>query len=339
MPPKKLLPHVERITAKGRVYWYVKVKGRRLGRLPGEYGEPEWLEAYAQIMRGVVETKARKAPAFGTVRWLINEYKASKDFTGLAPATRESYDRNLERLEPLAHFPAVDVKRAHIRRLRNTMADTPRKQHLFTQVCSRLFGWGISEQDLEMSNPAAKMKRQDDAESYAAWSEAEMQAFEDSKPPAGVLTAYMLARYSGARRSDLAALRRSSYDGAAISIPGTKTDTPVTVPAHPRLKAHLDSLPLTLYLITDEQGRPYKANTLSKIMRDHLDGIGLTHLTLHGLRHTAGKALAEAGCSPHEIAAVLGHRTLQMVTLYTKKADKTKLAEAAIVKLRARDRS
>lgn len=333
MPPKKLLPHVERITAKGHVYWYVKVKGRRLGRLPGEYGTPEWLEAYAQIMRGVVQTRERGSPAYGSVRWLINEYKASKAFTKLAAATRESYDRNLERLEPLAHFPAVDVKRAHIRRLRDAMADTPRKQHLFSQVCSRLFSWGISERDLEMTNPAAKMKREEAAESYVPWSEAEMQAFEDSKPPAGVLTAYMLARYSGARRSDLAALRRSSYDGAAIQIPGTKTDTPVTVPAHPRLKAHLDSLPATLYLITDEHGRPYKANTLSKIMREHLDRIGLTHLTLHGLRHTAGQALAEAGCSPHEIAAVLGHRTLQMVQLYTKKANQRTLAKSAILKL------
>jgi hypothetical protein len=98
-------------------------------------------------------------------------------------------------------------------------------------------------------------------------------------------------------------------------------------------------LPATLYLITDEQGRPYKANTLSKIMRKHLDQIGLTHLTLHGLRHTAGQALAEAGCSPHEIAAVLGHRTLQMVQHYTKTANQTKLAAAAIVKLRNRDRT
>lgn len=315
----------------------MKVRGRRLGRLHGDENSPEWLEAYAQIMRGVVADRGRTSNAYGSVGWLITEYTASKAYGNLSPATRESYSRNLQHLSPLASFPATDIKRAHIRRIRDRMADTPRAQHLFTQVAARLFSWGISERDLEMANPAAKMKREDAPESYVPWSDAEMQAFEDSSPPRAVLTAYMLARYSGARRADLAALRRSSYDGGALQIPGSKTDTPVTVPAHPRLKAYLDALPLTLHLITDEQGRPLKANTLSKAMRAHLDTIGLTHLTLHGLRHTAGQALAEAGCSPHEIAAVLGHRTLQMVTHYTKRARRERLAAAAIIKLRRRD--
>jgi integrase len=339
MPQRKQLAHVERIRVKGKTYWYVKVRGVRRGRLPGDENSPEWLEAYAQIMRGVVTERSRTPNAYGSVGWLIQEYTASKAYAKLAPATRESYSRNLEHLRTLASFPATDIKRAHIRRLREAMADTPRAQHLFTQVAARLFSWGISDRDLEMSNPAAKMKREDAPESYAAWSEAEMQAFEGSGPPRAAMSAYMLARYAGARRTDLAGLRRSSYDGLAISIPGTKTDTPVTVPAHPRLKAYLDSLPPTLYLITDEHGRPVKANTLSKVMRAHLDKIGLSHLTLHGLRHTAGQALAEAGCSPHEIAAVLGHRTLQMVQHYTKKARQGRLAASAIVKLRTRDES
>lgn len=339
MPQRKQLPHVERIKVKGRAYWYVKVRGVRRGRLPGDENSPEWLEAYAQIMRGVVVERNRTPNAYGSVGWLITEYTASKAFANLAPATRESYSRNLEHLRPLASFPATDIRRAHVRRIRETMADTPRAQHLFTQVAARLFSWGISERDLEMSNPAAKMKREDAPESYAAWTEAEMQAFEASTPPRAVLSAYMLARYAGARRADLALLRRASYDGLALAIPGSKTDTPVTVPAHPRLKSYLDALPPALYLITDELGRPVKANTLSKLMRSHLDKLGLAHLTLHGLRHTAGQALAEAGCSPHEIAAVLGHRTLQMVEHYTKKARQGRLAASAIVKLKARDGS
>jgi len=59
-------------------------------------------------------------------------------------------------------------------------------------------------------------------------------------------------------------------------------------------------------------------------------------LTFHGLRHTAGKALAERGGEPRMIAAMLGHRTLQMAAHYSEEADRRKLASAAIEKLKPR---
>ena len=68
-------------------------------------------------------------------------------------------------------------------------------------------------------------------------------------------------------------------------------------------------------------------------MRKHLDKIGLRHLSMHGLRHTAGSALAEAGCSQAEIAAILGHEELSTSEIYTKQAGQKSMATAAIQKL------
>jgi integrase len=56
---------------------------------------------------------------------------------------------------------------------------------------------------------------------------------------------------------------------------------------------------------------------------------------VHGLRKLAAAALADAGCTAHEIAAVTGHRSLAMVSLYTASADQERLAEAAIVRFSA----
>ena len=54
----------------------------------------------------------------------------------------------------------------------------------------------------------------------------------------------------------------------------------------------------------------------------------------HGLRKSATKALADAGCSPHEIMAITGHKTLAMVReVLRSKAEQKKLAKAAILKL------
>jgi hypothetical protein len=47
--------------------------------------------------------------------------------------------------------------------------------------------------------------------------------------------------------------------------------------------------------------------------------------------------LAEAGCSAHEIAAITGHRSLALVSLYTASADQERMATAAIVRLQTRE--
>jgi integrase len=54
---------------------------------------------------------------------------------------------------------------------------------------------------------------------------------------------------------------------------------------------------------------------------------------LHGLRKTAARKLADAGCSEEEIKAITGHASSRMVAQYTKNADKRKRASAAIHKL------
>ncbi|MBS0270755.1 MAG: tyrosine-type recombinase/integrase [Proteobacteria bacterium] len=166
-----------------------------------------------------------------------------------------------------------------------------------------------------------------------------MTKFETSSAPVELMTAYMVARYTGPRRSDIVGLMRSHYDGTSLAIAGSKNQNPVVVPVHATLKVYLDAQPQTLYIIADALGRPVSPTLLTHKMREHLDSIGLVDLHLHGLRHTAGKALAEAGCSPHEIQAVLGHKTLQMVERYTKEANQKKLAGAAVIRMENRNKT
>ena len=55
--------------------------------------------------------------------------------------------------------------------------------------------------------------------------------------------------------------------------------------------------------------------------------------TSHGLRKTACRRLAEAGCTPYEIAAISGHASIAEVQRYTKAADQARLASAAMARL------
>jgi hypothetical protein len=52
------------------------------------------------------------------------------------------------------------------------------------------------------------------------------------------------------------------------------------------------------------------------------------------LRKACATSLAEAGASSHEIAAVTGHMNLEEIERYTRAAEKKKMADAAIAKLK-----
>jgi integrase len=85
-------------------------------------------------------------------------------------------------------------------------------------------------------------------------------------------------------------------------------------------------------IIVNAYGKPFSARGITFAFYDVLRKLGIKGYSIHGLRKNAGVAMAEAQCRPHEIAAVLGHKTLRMVMLYTKRADQKRLAASAMQK-------
>ena len=63
--------------------------------------------------------------------------------------------------------------------------------------------------------------------------------------------------------------------------------------------------------------------------------IGAKEYTAHGLRKNGAKALADAGCTVHQIMAITGHKTLRQAMHYTKQANQRDLAQQAMNKLEA----
>ena len=89
-------------------------------------------------------------------------------------------------------------------------------------------------------------------------------------------------------------------------------------------------------IVHREDGRAYTGSGFASIFQRDKRRLGLHGLAFHGLRHTAGQLLAEAGVSEREIMSILSHRTAAMVTRYTRGADQERLARSAIVKLETR---
>ena len=98
-----------------------------------------------------------------------------------------------------------------------------------------------------------------------------------------------------------------------------------------------DGIVTTLVVIASVAG----AALSSKVGQWMREAISKASLPLdcqpHGLRKAAGRRLAEAGCTAHEIMAVLGHKTLTEAERYTREADQARLAAAAFAKLEGRN--
>ncbi len=324
------MKHVHEYVAKGRVYRYFR-HGKSKIRLYGEPDSPEFIAQYNELLASVSVTREPIAP--GTIAALIMDYKRSPEFAKLKPKSQHSYAVNLDRLADIGHGRLDALKRMHILALRDNLSEHPRTADVFIQVTTRLLNWGVDRGYLE-ANPAANVKRINKYTPYKKWTSAECQVFEDSLPREALMTAYMLGRYTGQRRGDVLRMVRTRYDGAAIEVVQRKTDTPLWIPCHARLKTYLDTLPTDrLLFIVTRRGRAWDDANFSHQFIKQLRKAGLDHLTFHGLRHTAATALAEAGCSNHEIMAITGHATSAMVDKYTRTAEQKKRASAAILKL------
>ena len=123
------------------------------------------------------------------------------------------------------------------------------------------------------------------------------------------------------RRGEIAAMRWEHLDrkDRVLLIPETKNGTPRQVPLSTVALAALDTLPRH----TDGRVWSMRPNSISQAFERvcRLASAGkaadIKGLTFHDLRHEATSRLFEKGLNPMEVAAITGHKTLQMLKRYT----------------------
>lgn len=344
-PPERApLPFVRVKRVKGRDYDYFRTQrdGREINvRLRGARHSAEYIAHYNELRQSLETVPQLARQPAGSVGAMIAGYRASPEFVRLAGKTQRDYGRALDVLRALERFPARAIRRADIVKLRNKVAERsgPRAADLFVSVASRCFAIGL-DLDFVDRSPVERIARIAESESHAPWPTAARRAFEASSPSPRLLTAYMIGLWTALRIGDVVRLGRQHDDGAAITIRPDKTRRSsaieLYVPVFSALRRHLATLPEgRLLFVTGDDGAPVRSDSLAKELRAHLASIGIEGLTFHGLRHTTGTALAEAGASEHEIMAVLAHTTQQMASRYTRKVQRRRLAESGMAKLEA----
>ncbi len=219
--------------------------------------------------------------------------------------------------------------------MRDARADTPGAANTILRMLKLLLNFAVDD-GLIKRNPAAKMKLLRVGE-WRAWTDDECAAFE-TRWPSGTMErrAYVLARYTGQRKSDLVGMTRAHIKDGAIRVIQGKTGEELWIPEHRAMTAELAcGVSEHMSLLTTTQGKAFDPVYFGAWFADAISKAGLPDdCVLHGLRKTAARQLAEAGCSEQEIQAITGHATSRMVAHYTKGADQRKRATSAITSLR-----
>jgi hypothetical protein len=128
---------VKRVRAKGRIYYYDRQTGKRI---TSTYGTPEFFEE----INGQRNTANARKSLPGTIGALIEAYRASPEFTGLAPRTRADYQKVFDYLHAIESLPLIQIDEAAVMKFRDR-AFAQRKRRFanyVVQVIRLLFGWG-----------------------------------------------------------------------------------------------------------------------------------------------------------------------------------------------------
>ncbi len=308
-------------------------------------------------------TEQRASVSLGN---LIGAYKASLEFQNLKSVTRKDYNRVHSWLEKFSEMLVVDLDVGVIYQFRDqAFAEHKwRFANYVVQVVRLLLSWSKARGYVK-ENPALGiklLKRPTGIDrANRPWSDDERMVVLNCAP-IELKVFIALGMYTGLRESDVCALPRQAYDGSRVRTVASKNGERICILAHFRLRDILSDaaitderrrakrmaryrvsceLPSALALTSRGQAwtpAGFRASFFKLVRRLESEHKVKKGLTFHGLRHTLGKLIIEAGGSKEDVGMVLGDRSLAMAHFYSREYDKQVRADLSVRRLEAWDR-
>lgn len=316
---------VKRYRSKGRLYAYHRMSGVRL---TAEFGTGAFFAELAALERKLKTQTALP----GTLGQLLASYRSSPAYTDLASATRQGYSRMMNLLKPLHDMPVVELTPQFIAGMRDRIAKKHgrRQANYIMAVVSVACEHG-KEHGIIADNPVKGVKRlRRDRNLPLAnrpWTQDERRVVL-TEAPAQLRVPVALAMFTGLRKGDVLTLTKKAIRNGRIWRRTGKTGQEVSIPIHPDLAKLLAAAPIqdAVTVAATTNGTPWTVSgfnsTFIKAIAK-LEKVGRVEhgLTFHGLRHTCGTLLVEAGFDIDTVRRWLGQKTLAMAIHYSKTAD------------------
>jgi len=309
-------------------------RGGRVG-FSAEYGRAEFWGEYESALASAPRKPAPNHE--GTLAWLIERYRETTAWTYLSAATRRQRENIFTHvLETAGAQPFAKITTSVIMAGRDRRANTPAQARHFLNAMRGLFRWALKVRLVKI-DPTAGVDDppRPQSEGFAPWSEDDIAAYE-SRWPIGTRQRVWIdvLIYTGLRRGDAVRFGRQHVRNGVGTIKTEKTGTEVTLPILPVLDATLKAGPCgDLTFIAGENGRPLTKESFGNLFRKACRDAGLHNRSAHGLRKSAATRAANAGATVAELEAIFGWQGGTMAALYTRAADRRRLAQGAMHKL------
>jgi integrase len=330
----------------GRQRWRYRRKGVTVA-LPGQPGDEAFEAAYSAALEGrptraeIVRHPNHALPRTLKAAWRLATGRNSLDWQKLGQSSRDSYIERAERFLAMevapgltyADVPVHDLRRRHVKALLGSMADRPHAAYDTLVVLRKMILAALDEEWIEV-DPTHRIKYRPESGGHRAWTDDERAAYE-ARWPLGSLarTAYACVLYGGPRRSDVARFRWADFLADEFPHTQQKTGKRLMLPVLPALRDALDAAPhLGEHILTTAKGTPRALGTLTNDFARWTGAAGLKGCTMHGLRKTLGKILAEEGATTRELMDVLGHESIAHAELYSREAEQARMARSGLGK-------
>jgi integrase len=334
--PRPRPPHIHREqTRHGARVWYVrKGHGPRI-RLKAEYGSAEFWAEYRAALEGT--PRFSNAPRAHTLAWGLARYRESSAWSALSTATRRQSENIYRAVIKTAGAELLrEITAETIRAGRERRAAAPHAANNFLKSMRRFFKWASDAEGgkLVAVNPTigVKLLKGKNKDGFHTWTDEEIERFEKRWPIATrERLALDLLLYTGLSRGDVVRLGRQHVTNGVIALRMEKNrgEGFVYPPVLPVLAATITASKIgdLTFLVTD-CGAPFVKESFGNWFREACRAAGCPG-SAHGLRKAGATRAANNGATVHQLMALFGWKTEKMALVYTRKADRKRLASMA----------
>lgn len=344
MPPRKRkswLP--ENVTAyrdrHGRTRYRYRKTGQKDYHFKAEPGTPEFLAELAQaraaapagraVDPGSMDDLARRL--YASPRWLRMQGNSQYTY-------RRIIDRYLARTDRKGRrygtYPAKLATTGVLDRHIGELAATPAAANNLRKALKKLFDYAVKLGWMN-TNPAALTDSFRQGPGFHTWTDEEIDRFR-AHWQYGTMArlTFELALNTAARRCNLATLERDNLVGGRWIVAHAKGNEETSVPLTPEAKQAIEALPAApiRWFITSTKGTPYTTESLGNAFRKWARAANCP-TQLHGIRKGRSRQLAESGATEAQGRAITGHKKNETFAHYAAKANRARLADAAMAKL------
>lgn len=223
---------------------------------------------------------------------------------------------------PATGDPKIDAKRPKAKRSGSTV-------NRYLAALSACFAYGRKELQWIEKNPVESISKPSENTGRVRFlsDDERVRLLEACRANSDLYLAVVLALTTGARQAEIMTLRFAQVDFGrrVIVLMKTKNGETRSIPLVGEAFSLLQERSKVRDMKDDRVFPPVKEKGDTRSLRTAwevaLKKAAITNFHWHDLRHTAASYLAMSGVSLVEIAKILGHRTMQMVSRYSHLAD------------------